>query len=217
MTQKHDSRSIYSILLHEIQFGRIAESAVLREIDIAERFSVSRTPAREALNNLVHDGLLLRTPKGLMIRTVTPDEVIKTYTVRIMLEGEAAAEAAENRNETDLARLEGLLRRDRETENPSDETRAKLNIEFHQSVWAAAHNQVLTDLLERLTVHLIHKPQSTLSVGNRWSEALDQHEELITAIQNRDAGTARKLAENHMRQARDLRLELFRHHIATPS
>lgn len=213
MEVRHDSSSIYRTLLNEIQFGILDEATVIREIDIAERFGVSRTPAREAVNNLVHDRLLVRTPKGMTVRQVTPDEVIQTYNVRITLEGEAAFEAAQKRTVTDLARLESLLTRDREYESPDDRTKAQLNIEFHRSIWDSAHNPVLSDLLERLSIHLIHTPKSTLSVGNRWIESLEEHEELIEAIRQHDADQARQLAEQHMSQARDLRLQLFREFI----
>ena len=46
----------------------------------------------------------------------------------------------------------------------------------------ATHNAVLVDLLERLTTHLVHAPHSTLSVGDRWREALAEHARLLDAI-----------------------------------
>lgn len=207
--QRPDGDSIYAQLLHEVQRGVMPESGFLREIDLAERFGVSRTPVREVLSRLVHDRLLERTPKGLRIRTVTPEEVIQVYDARILLEAEAAAQAARSRHVTDLVALQGLLERDRALIDPDDETRTDTNLEFHGTIWSAAHNAVLDDLLGRLSIHMIHTPVSTLSLGNRWRESLDEHDRILRAIEDRDEERARSLMAAHMQLARDLRLKLF--------
>lgn len=216
MHKRVDGETIYVQLRQEIQQGMVGADDYLKEVLVAERFGVSRTPAREALNRLVHERLLERTPKGLQLRQVTPQEIIQVYDVRITLEGEAAAQAALHRNITDLARLEGLLERDRALNNPDDDTRTQTNLEFHETIWAASHNPVLIDLLDRLSIHLIHKPISTLSVGTRWEEALAEHIELIAAIQDSDAERARSIAAAHMSTARNIRLDLFKQQVGEP-
>src|SRR5690606_40078407 len=112
-------------------------------------------------------------------------------------------------NVTDLARLEGLLERDRALNNPDDDTRTQTNLEFHEDIWAATHNPVLIDLLDRLSIHLIHKPISTLSVGNRWQEALTEHTQMIEAIHDSVADRAREISTAHMRTARNALLILI--------
>ncbi|WP_241209196.1 MULTISPECIES: FCD domain-containing protein [Gulosibacter] len=107
-------------------------------------------------------------------------------------------------------KLEGLVRRDRALESPSDAERLTTNLEFHAAIWDAAHNPVLVDLLNRLALHLTHAPHSTLSVGDRWERSLDEHEALVAAIDARDEGLARQLASDHMRAARELRIRLLR-------
>lgn len=207
--QRPDGDSIYAQLLHEVQRGVMPDSGFLREVDLAERFGVSRTPVREVLSRLVHERLLERTPKGLRIRPVTPEEVIQVYDARILLEAEAAAQAARSRHVTDLVALQGLLARDRALVEPSDETRTDTNLEFHGAIWSAAHNAVLDDLLGRLSIHMIHTPVSTLSLEGRWPESLDEHAEILRAIEERDEDRARGLMAAHMQLARDLRLKLF--------
>nr|WP_269437462.1 MULTISPECIES: FCD domain-containing protein [unclassified Arthrobacter] len=130
--------------------------------------------------------------------------------MRIMLEEEAAGQAARARQFTDLMRLEALLERDRQLTEPDDTTRITTNLEFHAAVWACAHNPVLTDLLERLSTHLVHAPQSTLSVETRWDTALAEHAALIEAIERQDVDEARRIARAHMETARQIRLKLLR-------
>ncbi|MFD6444996.1 GntR family transcriptional regulator [Promicromonospora sp. NPDC060204] len=212
---KVDASAIYDGLRADIQDGTLRPGDPVREVAVAERFGVSRTPVREALSRLEHDRLLTSSSRGLVVRAVEADEVIQIYNVRILLEGETAAEAAQSRTEADLLRLESLLERDRSLQDPDDAARALTNIEFHEAIWTATHNPVLQDILRRLTVHLVRTPHSTLSVPGRWAEALDEHAALIDAVRRRDAGAARALASAHMTRAREIRLDLLRRHVVT--
>jgi DNA-binding GntR family transcriptional regulator len=75
---------------------------------------------------------------------------------------------------------------------------------------------VLVDLLERLTTHLVHAPHSTLSVGDRWRHALDEHARLVDAIRDQDEPAARAVAGAHLTTAREIRLQLLRDAAARP-
>lgn len=211
---RHDGDSIYRELRAEILAGALPPATPLREVAISERFGVSRTPVRDALRRLKHDRLLEQGARGLQVHQATAQEAIQVYDVRILLEQEVAGQAAASRDITDVVRLEGLLARDLALVNPDDATRASTNLEFHAAVWAAAHNPVMEDLLQRLSTHLIRTPQSTLSVGDRWQEALAEHSLLVDAISSRDEAKARELARAHMETARTLRLGLLRDSIS---
>jgi DNA-binding GntR family transcriptional regulator len=207
-----DAKAIYAELRKEILAGTLPAGQPLRETAVAARFGVSRTPTREAFRRLEHDRLLVPGSRGLRVRAIDTDEVVQVYDVRILLEGEAAAQAAGARTTGDLLQLEGLLARDRSLGEPADETRAATNMDFHRTIWRAAHNSVLEDLLQRLTVHLVRSPRSTLSAPGRWVESLDEHAALIDAVRGHDAERARALFAAHLGTARELRLELLREH-----
>jgi DNA-binding GntR family transcriptional regulator len=205
-----DARDVYRKLREEIATGVLPPGSPLREVSLAGRFGVSRTPVREALRRLEQDRLLVPGDRGMVVRAIDPHEVVQVYDMRVLLEAEAAGQAARDRRPADLVRLEGLLDRDRALTGPDDATRVRTNLEFHAALWQATHNPVLVDLLERLTVHLVHAPRSTLSVGDRWHHALDEHARLLDAVRGRDEPTARKVAGEHMATARELRLRLLR-------
>jgi DNA-binding GntR family transcriptional regulator len=209
-TPRVDGESIFQALRSEILSGVHPPGTAVRETSLAERFGVSRTPVREALSRLQQERLLERVARGLQVPQVDPQQVIQIYDMRILLEEEAARQAAKARQFPDLMRLEALLQRDRQLQEPDDYTRITTNLEFHAAVWNCAHNPVLRDLLERLSTHLIHAPRSTLSTGNRWAESLDEHEALLKAIENQDSDAAGKIAREHMETARTLRLQLLR-------
>ncbi len=205
-----DGDTIFRALRSEILAGMHPPGTALREVVISERFGVSRTPVREALSRLQHERLLERAARGLQVPQIDPQEVIQIYDLRVMLEEEAAGQAALNRGTADLMRLEALIERDRALVDPEDATRVTHNLEFHTTLWGAARNPVLMDLLQRLSTHLIHTPRSTLSVGHRWPEALAEHDALVRAIVERRSDDARAIARTHMETARSLRLQLLR-------
>jgi DNA-binding GntR family transcriptional regulator len=208
--ERSDLHGMYEALRSEIVSGALPAGSPVREVALATRFGVSRTPVREVLRRLQHDRLLVPGARGLQVRSIDPQEVVQVYDMRILLEGEAARHAARSRTVVDLAVLDGLLARDRALVEPDDETRAATNLEFHGAVWAAGHNAVLQDLLERLTVHLVRAPRSTLSAQGRWQEALGEHAALLDAVTAGDADRAGQIAADHMRTAREIRLELLR-------
>ena len=209
-TARIDGEAIFATLRSEILSGVHQPGTPMREISLAERFGVSRTPVREALSRLQQERLLERVARGLQVPQVEPAQVVQIYDMRILLEEEAAGQAARARQFTDLMRLEALLERDRQLKDPDDHTRITTNLEFHAAVWKCAHNPILTDLLERLSTHLVHAPRSTLSVDQRWDAALDEHAALISAIDDQDVDGARAMARTHMETARSIRLQLLR-------
>ena len=155
------------------------------------------------------EGLLERRARGLFVKEIDPEQIMQVYDLRINLEGQAAQEAASVRTEVDLARLQGLVDRDRALSDPDDATRLSTNIEFHRALWRAAHNPVLEDLLERLATHQIHAPSSTLSVGTRWVDSLGEHQNIVDSIRERDAAKACELVQAHMATAKAMRLKMF--------
>jgi DNA-binding GntR family transcriptional regulator len=211
-----DVQGIYDELRSEIVSGVLPAGSAVREVAVATRFGVSRTPVREVLRRLQHDRLLVPGARGLQVRTIDPQEVVQVYDMRILLEAEAARQAARARTAVDLAVLEGLLARDRALLDTDDETRAATNLEFHAAVWASCHNAVLEDLLQRLTVHLVRAPWSTLADDARWREALDEHAQLLGAVRDGDAERAGQVAARHMSIAREIRLGLLRQAAGAP-
>ena len=205
-----DGEEIFRVLRSEILEGQHSPGTAMRETVLASRFGVSRTPVREALTRLQHERLLERGARGLQVPSVDPQEVIQIYDLRVMLEEAVAEQAAISRSTADVIVLEALVERDRALVSPSDQVRTKSNLSFHAAVWAATHNAVLEDMLERLSTHLIHSPHSTLSVAGRWTEALDEHAALVDAISDRRVDDARRIARAHMETARALRLRLIR-------
>src|ERR687888_2586387 len=110
LTTKADD--IARVLEDEIVAGVIPPGAVLRQEHISERFSVSRTPVREALRRLSALGLVSFVPnRGVRVRTLSRDELREAFLVRAELEALATELAVPRMTEADLAALDDAERR----------------------------------------------------------------------------------------------------------
>lgn len=200
--------SPYERLKKAILSGELVPGQQLIETALAEWCDVSRTPIREALTRLEHDGLVERTDRGLAVRKRSPDEILDIYETRIALEATAARVAAERRTSHDLLML-GRIADRMEAVTDDVDAMVELNRQFHRAIWRATRNESLIDLLERLDLHLLRYPATTLSSPGRWPHGNQQHRLLLNAISDRDAVKAAQIATEHFSDARDIRLSLW--------
>jgi DNA-binding GntR family transcriptional regulator len=199
---------VYGRLYDDVVAG-VWDGEALVAATLAQHYGTSRTPVREALRRLDHDGLVERGARSLRVRSRSPEEILEIYDVRIVLEGLAARTAAQRRSPLDVARLRRAAADMRATATDEARAMAAANRRFHEAIWTAARSTTLTDVLRRLHDHLRRYPESTLQAPGRWEAALAQHDELIALVEAGDADGARALAETHMAQARDIRLRMF--------
>jgi DNA-binding GntR family transcriptional regulator len=199
---------IYDRLYDDLIAGEW-DDAPLVEATLATHYGTSRTPVREALRRLEQDGLVERSTRSLRVRARSPEEILEIYDARIALEGLAARAAAQQRGPLDVARMRRAAAAFRAADPADPRALAATNRRFHEAAWNAGHSSTLIDLLARLQGHLRRYPESTLSVPGRREQSLAEHGELIALIEARDGEAARRLAETHMAEARDIRLRMF--------
>lgn len=204
-----DDRPPYERIRDAIIEGAFEPGEPLVELTIARWCGVSRTPVREALRRLEQDGLVRRGERGLVVRDRSPEEILDIYEARIVLEARAARTAARRRSDFDLIRLEKLLRACEQADPGDAAAIVASNRDFHRGVWASSHNETLRDLLDRLDLHLLRYPATTLATPGRWTEARDQHAAIVASIRAQDGAAAARLAEQHFTEARDIRLAMW--------
>lgn len=101
----------YHRIRAKLALGQLAAGSELSEPKLAEMLGISRTPVREALQQLEVEGLVLRNPKRrTIVRMPDRRDILDLYEVREAVEVFAAALAAERRTPTDLERLGYLCR-----------------------------------------------------------------------------------------------------------
>jgi DNA-binding GntR family transcriptional regulator len=198
----------YEMVKAAILDGTFEPGAPLVEVQLAEWCGVSRTPVREALTRLEHDGLIERSERGQVVRKRSPEEILDIYEIRVVLETMAARLAAERHTRIDKVRISKTLERwQSATEDMAPGELMTLNQELHRATWIASHNQTLIDLLERLALHLGRYPATTLTAPGRLKTALAEHTHLVEAIFARDPDAAAAHATEHFTAAMRIRLE----------
>lgn len=198
--------AVTDALREEILSGALAPNTWLREHEIAMRFSVSRTPVREAIRRLSDEGLTQRSAnQGTRVAPMSLDDVLAVYAVRETLEGLAARTAAAKRP---AGLIEALRKVQNEMERtPEDSAKLEsLNLQFHGILRDACNNQYLERFLVQVEHAVRRFGQSTYEVPGRAQEAFSEHYAIIAAVAVGDASAAETCAIEHMRRAREARL-----------
>ncbi|GGD28238.1 GntR family transcriptional regulator [Microbacterium faecale] len=201
--------TVYDRIRAAIVSGELSAAQRLAEVALAERFGTSRTPVREALQQLESERLIERTRRGRFVRQIQPEEVFDIYDVLKVLEASAARMASERATAWNLLQLRTVHQSMVDLTEPNAPRRAELNREFHEVLAAAAHSPTTARVLLQLNSSLIVTARTTLAVEERWQAALAEHEELVDAIARRDGDAAARIAEEHMVAARDVRVQFY--------
>lgn len=201
---------VYQAIKQEIADGTIGPGERLLEQELSDRYEVSRTPVREALRILTAEGLLDDQPgRGLVVSQPTPDEIVEIYFLREMLEGLAGRLAAQRAGETDLARLAQIVKEIASATSEDDDGRVvDLNAQFHFVLWRAARSPRLLKIMEDLQISVRRFQRSTLRYPGRLAQAQSEHMALLEAIGGRRADEAERIAREHMRHVRDIRIAM---------
>ena len=192
---------VYRTLRDEIVFLQLPPGAPVREVDVAKRLGVGRTPVREALQRLAMNYLVELLPgRGAFVAPISLPDLVKITEIRVNLEGFAAASAAARATAAEREALRGL--RDqimRLTEDTPRSTLIRLDQDVHRAIYDATHNAFLEDSLHRFLNLTLRAWVLVLdSLGSSVADMVDEHASLIDAVVEGDAEKAAALARQHI-------------------
>ncbi|MEK4028236.1 FadR/GntR family transcriptional regulator [Pseudobacillus sp. FSL P4-0506] len=187
------------------------------EMELMERFEVSRNTLREAIRALVHSGLLqTRQGSGTHVcstsalgvaieRRVSKSDLQETLEVRHALEREAARLAAVRRSDEDVRKLRSYLDNCRQAINDGDqEGYAEADIQLHQAVAAAAHNRLLIELYEHMIDALHSSVRNLVELSFCTATHQHIHEKLVEGIATQNEEAAAEAVNEYMVYLKDL-------------
>ncbi|MEM6941951.1 MAG: GntR family transcriptional regulator [Pseudomonadota bacterium] len=199
----------YGRLHAAIQAGEFQPGDRLREVDVAERLQLSRTPVREALRRLESDGIVEHRPRiGAIVRKLSLPEVVELYEMRLVLERTAAEMAAKHANAAEIDTLEALSAQIGASE-AEPQRAAALNQRFHRAIYLAARNRFLLDAARALNNALVLLGPTTLADEERVKTVVSQHQDIIDAIRKGDAAAAGEAAAAHLQTSLRHRLKVL--------
>lgn len=180
------------------------------EVELAERFGVSRTPVREALHRLAKEGLLTFTAmRGFASRALDPKEVFDLYETRLAIESATICLAAERAAPEDLADLQTFLDHSRAVseQSPTDEL-VTLDEQFHVRLATLSGNREMVNVLANINARI--RFVRWIDMGNRRSTTQAEHQDLLSAVKERDAVRCQNIIRRHIGLRLDQIVEAIR-------
>lgn len=189
--------AIYEQLRDAILRGALEPGTPLKAAPLATELQVSRGPVRLALQRLTSEGLVVERPHtNAMVRELSAQDVIDLQNTRIGLERVAFALAT--RAHIDTSELTAMIAsHEQRLEASSDTEFAQHELEFHRFVASRCGNQTLAHLFENIS-GLIALAHSGPESADRQRQLLEDHRQLIDAIESGDDHTAAALAGKHV-------------------
>ncbi|WP_417431987.1 GntR family transcriptional regulator [Kiloniella sp.] len=187
----------------------------LDEVQLSEEFSLSRTPLREVFRELAGEGFVeLRENRGTKISDMSHMTLRDFFLAAPMIYSAVMRLAARNALADQIEKLKGAQEQFREAlRSGSSADRALSNNRFHEITGEMADNIYLKPSFNRLLIDharigmTFYRPQDHKMVENL-TAASDQHDAIISAIENRDEASAAELATDHWNLSRH-QIELF--------
>jgi DNA-binding GntR family transcriptional regulator len=193
---------IYQVLREEILKCVLAAGAELREQELAQRFGVSKSPVREALQHLVVDELVAVMPRqGYRVSPVSLSDAHDLFSFRQVLELACVAEATRSATDEQLAGLDAYR-----TFDADDDDHGRF-IDYNRAFHAAVANCSGNKRMSRTTCAIIDEMDRLvrLSVGamrgRNPRKLVSEHNAIIDAVQARNARTASNLLRAHTASA----------------
>jgi DNA-binding GntR family transcriptional regulator len=198
----------YTILKEAIIRGILQDNEMITERVALERFGISRTPFREAVQTLEGEGWVYNIPyKGTFISPITIKDIHDVFELRFMLEIGVVRKIQQTINRRNLDQLQAITAAmNTDPSQMSDVDFMLLDKDFHKVLFELTDNERLitvfkqtSDLIRRIGMRVLHR-------ASRREEVVCEHKRIIEGLQN---GTAEQEMEQHLNKQKQSFIELY--------
>lgn len=196
--------------------GRIEAGAPLVEVKIALALGMSRTPVREALALLAHEGLIAyQAGTGLVIRELSREEFLDMFVANELVEPQLVRRAAVHATELHFTKLQEAIDLGHQAAADADVSASlRSGREFHRWVGVAAGNPPLAQFVlrneEKTDLYLLSLSNNSLLSGEELAISNQEHQDILGALRRRDPEDASRLVIYHAQSLRRRQKHLFR-------
>ncbi len=204
MATEHDTRSrvqqIRDELEDDIVNGKLSPGAQVQIEELASRFGVSRTPVREALQQLETSGLVEVLPKkGTYIKRIGMTELVQMFEVMAELEAMCARLAARRASDATVAAIEDAMRACEAVAATHDiNGYYYVNERFHALIYDACGNPFLVQQTLALKNRLKPYRRMQLQLRHRMAQSQEEHRQILATIANGQPEAAADAARAHV-------------------
>jgi DNA-binding GntR family transcriptional regulator len=212
IAQRTMTEQVLAQIRHLILSGALEPGSKINQADLAQRFATSLVPVREALARLQSSGLVQIVPhRGAFVAGLSLEEMVDIYTMREVLEEQAAQEAARRFTDNDISMIEALVNQiEIASSTEAFDTFLRLNRDLHFTIYRAAGRRHLLQVIEqlwkqseryrRLQIHRI--PQ-------RVEASLSENQLILAACHQRDAESLGSIVRYKVHQTKVGLLEIM--------
>ncbi|WP_136806470.1 GntR family transcriptional regulator [Desulfosediminicola flagellatus] len=203
--QKESSEELaYGEILKLIYERKFTPGDFLQEEQLSQALGMSRTPINRALSRMNIEGILERKKKkGCFIPVVTFEEGRKLFSLRIMIEGQVAWEAAKSCTDEILEELNQINKKDQQAlDEKNDAIYYMANRDFHFLLAESTKNKFLARISKQLfhqsSIYIFFFDSFYTSPHESKIQTPDQHEAILQCVRNKDAESAKAAMEDHI-------------------
>ncbi len=185
-----------------IMDGSLKQGEQIKEIELCEQLSVSRTPLREALKTLHVEGLVeIITNRGCWVAKLSQKEYLDSFEILSALEGKAAELAVLRATDTEVKQLLELHQQMEQFYKVRDKQKYfEKNQQIHLLILSLAKNDKLAQMHKQLMNLVTLGRFKAIDVEQRWDESMLEHEELMNAFLNKEHTKAGTILSKHVMQ-----------------
>ncbi len=208
---------VFTMLRQAILSGKLHPGDRLVERELAEQLGVSRTPVREALRKLELEHLVTHIPrKGVVVSEISKKDVIEIFDIRASLEGLASSLVADKATKEDVVELRDMLQEMEVVTKTQDPDKVnELHDLFHKKLFDIADSPRLVQMINTMSDYINRFTKAGYSIPGRSSAAMQEHRDLLTAIEEKDVERARTIAGDHIMNSKAVVLRQYEEYNGT--
>ncbi|MDI3312354.1 MAG: GntR family transcriptional regulator [Thermoanaerobacterium sp.] len=202
MTYIKKSELAYNKIKDWLLNGNLKPGEIISSYKISEALNLSRTPIALALKKLEQEGFIEIIPQvGCMIKLPNINEAEEDFLIRAILEGFATEMATYNCSYDDINELKNIHAESTIAAKKNDAALyASYNKKFHFKITKMSKMSRLISLLSNFWDNISYYSAGIDFLSERYDISVEEHRNIISAIEEGDAEKARSLMENHLRK-----------------
>jgi DNA-binding GntR family transcriptional regulator len=189
---------------------RLKPGKNLNDGEIASLLGTSRTPVREALRRLEHDGLVVNLPRrGWSVPLLTVDDIVQIFEIKETLEGMVARRAVERMTPTLQAELElAILDMEKAAANGDRDAWMAADMHWHDALFSASGNERAREIIGMLNAQWYSVRVGLVALEGRMGKSIGEHQAVLERILERDGEGAEALMQDHLSHVKKYLLDL---------
>lgn len=198
MLKIRERDKVYEIIKELIIENKLKSGSIISEKELQKKLNYGRTPIREALIRLHYQDWLVDIvkKKGIFVSNIKIEDIQIVFELRYMLEGLIGKLAAERISDTQIKKIEELIKKNECSKEISYSESIEFDSNFHNIFVEATGNKFIADIFSKLlnfSARLLY-----LQYANRYKFDISEYGEILKAVKDRNAEKTSNLLRKHV-------------------